>query len=67
MYYIWYNKLINMTVSKAREEVKRLETKEKELFETYRKWHNDADKVIHLRKMADVIEEKDNLKKKYRI
>lgn len=56
-----------MTVAKAKIRIKELEAKEKELFETYRKWHNDADKVRHLRKMADVIEEKDNLKKKYRL
>jgi hypothetical protein len=56
-----------MTLSKAIQEVKRLETLEQELFKTYRQWHNDADKVTHLRKMADVIEQKDKLKKKYRI
>ena len=56
-----------MTIKKAKEEVKRLEQEEKRLFETYRKWHNDSDKAKHLRMMADVIEQKDKLKKKYRI
>jgi hypothetical protein len=56
-----------MTAKKAKARIEELQQKEKQLFDSYRKHHRDSDKVRHLRLMADTIEEKDKLKKKYRI
>ena len=58
---------VNMTVAKARKRVEELKGRETQLFDTYRRNKRDEDKVKHLREMADVIEEKAQLIKKYRI
>ena len=56
-----------MTLAKARKRVEELKGRETHLFDTYRRNKRDEDKVRHLREMADVIEEKSQLIKKYRL
>ena len=56
-----------MTRKKAEKRIKELEEKERYYFDTFRPSHSDKGKVKHLREMADVIEEKAKLKKKYNI
>lgn len=56
-----------MTRKKAIKHIEKLEEEERKYFDTFRPSFTDRGKVKHLREMADVIEEKMNLREKYNI
>lgn len=56
-----------MTRKKANKRIGELEEWERKYFDTFKPSFTDRGKVKHLREMADIIEEKANLKEKYNI
>jgi hypothetical protein len=56
-----------MTHKKAIKRIEILENEQVDLFKTYKQNNGDTAKIKHLRRMADVIEEKALLKIKHKI